>query len=135
MALVDGQPLEEQDLEVLGESIIESALQLEESGSTSSMDFVKVDPTDRSIADAGSHTSGTLSLSSSSAVLVLTNPQNTGLTVDVSLDGGSTFAITGKSTGEIIDLTGQSGSDIVIRLNNSTGSSISLNGFGFMGWP
>jgi len=134
MALIDGQPLEESDLRILGKSIVESALQLEESGSSSSMEYAEINASDRSISDGGSYTSGTLSIGSSSAVLVLVNPEGSGLTVDVSVDGGSTFSITGKSPGELIDLTGVTGGDIVIRLNNSTGSSVSINGFGFMGW-
>lgn len=134
MALVDGQPLEESDLNVLGKSIIESALQLEEAGSTSSMEYVNVDATDRNISDGSSYTSGTLSIGTTSAVMVLVNPEATGLAVDVSVDGGSTFPITGKSPGDLIDLTGVTGGDVVIKLQNATGSSVSINGFGFMGW-
>jgi len=47
-------------------------------------------------------------------------PTDTGITMDISDDGGSTYAITGASFDEYIDTTGLSGTDISLKFNLTT---------------
>lgn len=47
-------------------------------------------------------------------------PANTSITVDVSEDGGSTFAITAQELDSYIDTTSFSGSDLALRFNLAT---------------
>ena len=47
-------------------------------------------------------------------------PENTGITVDVSEDGGSTWDLTGKSLNTYIDTSSFTGSDLALKFNLST---------------
>jgi len=60
-------------------------------------------------------------------------PNGANITVDVSYDGGTTFAKTGLSSTDSIDVSAQTSVDIVLKINMNMGTSsepISIYGFG-----